>query len=73
MNLAQLQERLNAYLAAETAILQSQEYSIDGRRLRRADLEQVRAEIASLQGQVDKHADNPNRTRRRGVVYLRPY
>lgn len=62
--LLELTERKALYLAAEAKILAGQEYSIsDGviqRRLRRADLEQVRqaikdidAEMASLGGGVN--------------------
>jgi hypothetical protein len=39
------QAQLDAYLAAETAILSGQEYAINGRRLRRADLASVQAGI----------------------------
>ncbi len=70
----ELQARLNAYLAAELAILQGQEYQIGSgngaRRLRRADLEQVRAEIASIRvelGGIDARAAGVRRIR-----YVRP-
>ena len=70
----ELQARLNAYLAAELAILQGQEYQIGSgngaRRLRRADLEQVRAEIASIRselGGMDARAAGVRRIR-----YVRP-
>lgn len=53
----QLQDRLNAYLAAELRILESQDYTIgDGstaRRNKRADLEQVRSEIAAIRAEID--------------------
>lgn len=56
MTLQQLQARLDLYLAAEAKILLKQEYTIDdggtSRRLRYADLAEVRAEIASLTAQV---------------------
>lgn len=58
MTLDQLNARLTAYLAAETAILtQNQEYLLkpgDGteRRVRRADLAEIRAEIKSLNAQI---------------------
>lgn len=45
ITLAQAQTQLDAYLAAETAILGGQEYEIAGRRLRRADLRWVQAGI----------------------------
>lgn len=41
ITLAQAQAQLDAYLAAETAILSGQEYEIAGRKLRRADLTAV--------------------------------
>jgi hypothetical protein len=40
------QAQLDAYLAAETAILSGQEYSIGTRRLKRADLSMVQQGIA---------------------------
>ena len=70
----ELQARLDTYLAAEQAILKSQEYQIGSgngaRRLRRADLEQVRAEIASIRaelGALDARAAGGRRIR-----YVRP-
>ena len=75
---AELKTRLESYVAAEQAILAgSQEYQVGqgsiARRLRRADLAEIRAEIANLQKQIDQHHDNPARPRRRGVFYLRPF
>ena len=74
MTLEQLQTRLAAYMAAEEKILRGQEYVIGqgetARRLRRADLEQVRAEIKSLSDQIDA-IDNAAVGRRR-VLYTRP-
>lgn len=69
MNTEQLQARLDAYVAAELKILQGQEYQIGqgatARRLRRADLSEVRAEIKSLLAQIASLT--PRRAR-----YLRP-
>lgn len=45
LTLAQAQAQLDAYLAAETAVLGGQEYEIAGRRLRRADLRTIQAGI----------------------------
>ena len=78
MSYALLQTRLTAYVTAEQAILSgAQEYQVGvgqtARRLKRADLTEIRAEIASLSAQMDAHPDNPARARRRGVFYLRPY
>jgi len=54
--LAELTERKALYLAAEAKILAGQEYTIaDGvinRRLRRADLDEVRAAIKDLDAQI---------------------
>lgn len=74
MTREQLQARLDAYLAAETKILSGQEYVIGqgetARRLRRADLSEVRAEIASLSDKIEA-IDNAAAGRRR-VLYTRP-
>ncbi len=45
LTLAQAQAQLDAYLAAETAVLGGQEYEIGGRRLRRADLRSIQQGI----------------------------
>ena len=45
ISLATAQTQLDAYLAAETAILSGQEYTIGIRRMKRADLEAVQAGI----------------------------
>jgi len=45
LTLAQAQAQLDAYLAAETAVLGGQEYEIGGRRLRRADLRTIQQGI----------------------------
>lgn len=56
MTLAELIARRAAYMAAELKILEGQEYQIgnggSSRRLRRADLSEVRAEIAVLTAQI---------------------
>jgi hypothetical protein len=76
MIFAQLQTRLTAYLDAEEKILQSQEYTVgqggNARKNRRADLEQVRAEIAQLNSQIASHPDNPASRNVRRVRQLRP-
>ncbi len=46
------QAKLDAYLAAETAVLSGQEYAINGRRLVRADLAEIRAGIDSWDARV---------------------
>jgi hypothetical protein len=45
ITLTTAQAQLDAYLAAETAILGGQEYVIENRRLKRADLPAVQAGI----------------------------
>ena len=45
ISLSVAQTQLDAYLAAETAILGGQEYTMDSRRLKRADLAAVQAGI----------------------------
>jgi hypothetical protein len=44
--------RLKDYLAAERRVLDNQAYEIEGRKLTRADLEQIRAGIVFWQGQI---------------------
>lgn len=47
------QDRLQLYLTAEAKILQAQEYSFpSGRRVRKADLAEIRAEIRRLEERV---------------------
>lgn len=69
------QTRLAAYLAAETRILQSQEYMVGNggtaRRNRRAELEQVQAGIKEVRLEIDQLQSVASRSRR--VTYLRPY
>jgi hypothetical protein len=43
---SQAQEQLDAYLAAEIAVLSGQSYEIAGRKLTRADLESIQRGIA---------------------------
>jgi len=45
ISLTTAQTQLDAYLAAETAILSGQEYVFESRRLKRADLASVQAGI----------------------------
>lgn len=45
ITLAQAQAQLNAYLAAETAVLGGQRYEIAGRMLQRADLAEIQAGV----------------------------
>lgn len=74
MTREQLQARLDAYLAAELKILRGQEYTIGegqtARRMRRADLAEVRDTIADLQRQIDDIDSTASGQRR--VLYARP-
>lgn len=58
-----LKKRLEMYYAAEEAILSSQEYSINGRTLKRADLGAVQNMIKELEKQIN------NISGRRGISY----
>jgi len=52
------QQRLNAYYAAETAILSgAQEYQLEGRKVRKADLIEIRAGIEALEQKVSDLQD----------------
>lgn len=70
----ELVARLAAYVAAEAKILKGQEYVIGqgetARRLRRADLAEVRKAITDLNTQIED-LDNLTAGRRR-VLYARP-
>lgn len=74
MTLEELQARLAEYRAAETAVLKMQEYVVGqgstARRVRRADLSEIRAEIASLEARIAQASAAAARTRR--VHYLVP-
>ena len=52
MNIEQLRNRLASYLECEAAILRGVEYQIGDRRLRRADLSEVRKAIDDLETQI---------------------
>lgn len=69
------QQRLDAYLAAELRILQSQEYAVGqggtARRNRRAELEQVQAGIKAVRAEMEQLNALAGRARR--VTYLRPF
>lgn len=73
-NRAQLQQRLDAYLATELKILQSQEYTVgDGstaRTNRRADLVRVQEQIQVLSDQIA--ALDAQTSGQRRVYYGRP-
>lgn len=52
--LQQLRDRLALYLEAEALILRGQSYQIGERRLQRADLSEVRAQIDTLSSQISR-------------------
>ncbi len=71
--LQQARARLQAYLAAEVRILESQEYVIGNggtaRRNRRADLESVQAGIKEVRAEIQR-LESLAEPR---VTYIRPY
>lgn len=52
ITLSQAQAQLDAYLAAETAVLTGQSYEIAGRKLTRANLDIIQAGIKAWDGRV---------------------
>jgi hypothetical protein len=64
ITLAQAQARLDAYLAAELAVLGGQEYEIAGRRLKRANLKEIRDGIQIWEERVK----DLSRSSRRAIV-----
>lgn len=52
ITLAQAQTQLNAYLAAETAVLSGQSYEIAGRKLSRADLDSIQIGVNTWNARV---------------------
>lgn len=54
ITLEQAQAQLNAYLAAESAVLASQSYEIAGRKLTRANLSEIQAGINIWDARVKK-------------------
>ncbi len=64
ITLTQAQAQLAAYLAAETAVLAGQEYTIAGRRLVRADLAAIQAGIKTWTEKVEELERQDNGVRR---------
>lgn len=71
-----VKQRLDAYYAAELAILNgAQEYSIGSRSLKRGDLKSIREEIAVLEKQRDQlefalaTGTNPNKRKSFRVLF----
>lgn len=69
ITLEQAQEQLNAYLAAEKAVLLNQAYEIAGRKLTRADLAAIQSGIKTWNARVvDLSGALRGRSRRRTIV-----
>ena len=54
ITLAVADARLKEYITAERRVLDNQAYEVEGRKLTRADLQQIREGIVFWQGQVDR-------------------
>lgn len=67
ITLSQAQDKLDAYMAAEDAVLTGQEYSIGSKRLTRADLKDIRAGIAMWEQRVIRLASGGGIRLRRAV------
>jgi len=69
ITLAQAEAQLTAYLAAETAVLKGQSYTIGQRSLTRADLADIRAGIDAWDARVKQLTNSAQgRSRARIVV-----
>ena len=69
ITLTQAQTQLDAYLAAETAVLGGQRYEIAGRMMQRADLAAIRDGIATWDARVKAlSVQNKGRSRGRTVI-----
>lgn len=69
ITLLQAQTQLDAYLAAETAVLTGQSYEIAGRKLSRADLDSIQAGIKTWNDRVSTLSHKQQgRSRSRTVV-----
>ena len=67
--LTQAQTQLDAYLAAETAVLTGQSYEIAGRKLSRADLDSIQTGIKTWNARVVTLSNQARgRSRSRTVV-----
>lgn len=67
ITLAQAETQLAAYLTAETAVLSGQSYEFQGRRLTRANLEEIRDGIDAWDRRV-KELDAKANGRGRSVI-----
>jgi hypothetical protein len=64
ITLEQAQAKLAEYIAAETAVLSNQEYTIDNRRLKRADLEMIQLGIKAWDGRCKELGAKQDNRRR---------
>ncbi len=72
ITLQQAEAQLAAYLAAESAVLSGQAYSIGGRSVTRADLAEIRAGLESWNSRVAQLSNRTQgRSRGRTVVPAR--
>lgn len=70
ITLAQAQTQLEAYLAAEIAVLSGQSYEIAGRRLNRANLAEIQQGIKTWNDRVQSL--DASASRRGRTVIMRP-
>ena len=69
ITLEQAQTQLNTYLAAETAVLGGQRYSINGRELQRANLAEIQKGVETWNARVKQLSIRQSgRSRARTVV-----
>lgn len=69
IDLTAAQAQLNAYLAAETAVLKNQKYELAGRMVTRANLAEIQAGIKTWDERVKQlTATARGRTRARTIV-----
>ncbi|MER2126303.1 DUF6148 family protein [Solibacillus sp.] len=71
-SVAQCNERLQIWLDAEAAIATGQSYTIDNRRLDRANLAQVREQIKFWQNELAKAQAATNGRGRRRTIRIVP-
>jgi hypothetical protein len=69
-DIAQAEARYTAYVEAEAAVLRNQSYEMDGRKLVRANLADIRKGLAEARNDLDrmKSASRPRGRARRGVI-----
>lgn len=69
---SECRERLNIWLKAEEAIASGQSYTIDNRRLERANLAQVREQIKFWQNELNKAIAAESGKGRRRITRIVP-